>query len=562
MQIRVCSYRLSVLVLLIVLRPWLQSNAQCIPVTGPLPYVESFESGNGNWQAGGNASSWAWGTPSKPVINAASSGSRCWVTGGLTGGSYNSGEASWLQSPCFDFSSLTNPYIRFDLWWETERQYDGAALQYSTDDGLNWQQAVSLPGNCLDSNFYDNNSTVTFLSPLGAGPGWSGNVQSGLGNCLGGGGSGRWLRVAKTLEPLAGKPRVLLRIAFGAGTQCNDFDGIGFDHIRIDEAPANNGSIEFSCLNRTVAFRYDGLYCPQAYTWDFGDPGSGISNSSSLAEPEHLFSSGGRYRVSVTVSGPGNGSFTATSEVYVLATATAQLSRPGCDDEPLGSAVVAVSGADGPYNSLWHTNPEQRGDTIRNLRSGTYRVSVSADGACPVEDSITLISRQPQLVATVVQPPCGSEGGSISLQVSGGTAPYGYAWTPPVSSGTSASGLSTGDYRIVVTDAEGCTADTLIELLEGIPCNGIFFPGAFTPGKPGSNSRFGAAGSLSQVQEFSLSVYNRFGQLVFSARDPQLRWDGAFRGKEQPVGAYVWMTRYRIGNNPQRTRSGTVLLLR
>ncbi len=560
MQNRSCPYRLSLLLLMLL--PILRPFAQCIPLSAAVPYVESFESGNGNWQTGGNASSWEWGIPSKPVINAASAGTRCWVTGGLTGAAYNNGEASWLQSPCFDFSALQHPYVRFDFWWETEQQFDGTALQYSTDDGLNWQQAVSVSGNCLDSNFYDNNTTVTYLSSLGAGPGWSGNVQTGSGNCRGGGGSGRWLRVAKTLEILAGNPRVLLRIAFGAGTQCNDFDGIGFDNIRISEAPANNGAIESSCLNRSVAFRYNGLYCPQTYAWDFGDPASGNVNSSTLAEPEHSFSSGGRYRVRVTVSGPGNGSFTTTTDIYVLALATTQLSRPGCADEPVGSTFVTVLGTDGPYDAAWNTNPQQIGDTARNLSPGTYRVSISADGACPAEDSITLVSRKLQLTATVVEPPCGNEGGSINLQVSGGTSPYSVVWSPPVSTGTSASGLRSGNYLVVVKDAEGCSADSLIEIAEGIPCTGIFFPTAFTPGKPGSNNRFGAVGSLSQLQEFGMNIYNRFGQLVFSSNNPELRWDGTFRGKQQPVGAYVWMARYRIGNNLLRTRSGTVMLLR
>ncbi|HSN62417.1 MAG TPA: hypothetical protein VLR49_15885, partial [Ferruginibacter sp.] len=58
------------------------------------PYNEGFEATDGNWIAGGTSSDWAWGTPTKAVINAAGSGSRCWIIGGLTNSSYNDAENS------------------------------------------------------------------------------------------------------------------------------------------------------------------------------------------------------------------------------------------------------------------------------------------------------------------------------------------------------------------------------------------------------------------------------------------------------------------------------------
>jgi len=58
------------------------SFAQCAVTISNFPYNEDFETSNGNWVAGGTFSDWEWGTPSKPVINAAGSGSRCWIAGG------------------------------------------------------------------------------------------------------------------------------------------------------------------------------------------------------------------------------------------------------------------------------------------------------------------------------------------------------------------------------------------------------------------------------------------------------------------------------------------------
>jgi hypothetical protein len=106
-----------------------QLPAQCGALISTFPYNENFEISQGGWVAGGNASDWAWGTPTKTVINGAGTGTRCWIVGGLTTAFYNLGQRSFVESPCFDFTNLPYPYIHFKIWWETERRFDGSNLQ-------------------------------------------------------------------------------------------------------------------------------------------------------------------------------------------------------------------------------------------------------------------------------------------------------------------------------------------------------------------------------------------------------------------------------------------------
>ena len=68
------------------------SFSQCATPISNFPYREDFETSNGNWVPGGTFSDWTWGTPSKPVINSAGSGSKCWITGGLKNAGYNNEE--------------------------------------------------------------------------------------------------------------------------------------------------------------------------------------------------------------------------------------------------------------------------------------------------------------------------------------------------------------------------------------------------------------------------------------------------------------------------------------
>src|SRR5690606_29019740 len=85
-----------------------QSYGQsCSNPISSFPYLQNFESGAGGWTSGGTSSSWALGAPSGTVINAAASGSNAWVTN-LTG-TYNNNEDSYVQSPCFNMTSLNLP---------------------------------------------------------------------------------------------------------------------------------------------------------------------------------------------------------------------------------------------------------------------------------------------------------------------------------------------------------------------------------------------------------------------------------------------------------------------
>ncbi|MBK6893854.1 MAG: hypothetical protein IPH00_12165 [Flavobacteriales bacterium] len=141
----------------------LNSAAQCGPVIGTFPYSEGFET-SASWVSGGTGNDWAWGTPAHPLINAAGGGTKSWCVGGLTGTFYNNNERSYLESPCFDFTSLNTPRISFKIFWEVERQYDGMTFQYSTDGGLTYSNvgAFNEPANC-NTAYWFNSSNLTNL---------------------------------------------------------------------------------------------------------------------------------------------------------------------------------------------------------------------------------------------------------------------------------------------------------------------------------------------------------------------------------------------------------------
>jgi len=109
------------------------------PVISSFPYLQNFETNEGDWQSGGKNNSWEYGTPGSGKIKGAASGTKAWKTN-LTG-HYNDQEISYLYSPGFAISGLANPTLSFsfsmDLKQCQNKLCDFAYVEYSKD-GNSW----------------------------------------------------------------------------------------------------------------------------------------------------------------------------------------------------------------------------------------------------------------------------------------------------------------------------------------------------------------------------------------------------------------------------------------
>lgn len=125
------------------------------PLVNTFPYLEGFEDNDGYYFGDGQNSSWEYGTPDAINIDRAANGTKAWKT--KIAGAYNANENSYLFSPCFDLSGLSNPMLSFSFFREIENPgdvvYDSAFVEYSTDGGVNWQK-LGQQGDGY--NWYDN----------------------------------------------------------------------------------------------------------------------------------------------------------------------------------------------------------------------------------------------------------------------------------------------------------------------------------------------------------------------------------------------------------------------
>jgi gliding motility-associated-like protein len=76
------------------------------------------------------------------------------------------------------------------------------------------------------------------------------------------------------------------------------------------------------------------------------------------------------------------------------------------------------------------------------------------------------------------------------------------------------------------------------------------------------NDLFGAIGNVNALTSFSLQVFGRWGQLVFSTNNPFEKWDGQQNGIDMDLGVYVFMATYSINNQTAKSKKGTLMIVR
>ena len=119
-----------------------------------------------------------------------------------------------------------------------------------------------------------------------------------------------------------------------------------------------------------------------------------------------------------------------------------------------------------------------------------------------------------------------------------------------------------GYYSVTVNNLNTCPQAVGIRVNYYTDCDDIYFPGAITPNGDGRNDKFGALGNLGAITDYSLYIYNKYGELVFTTRDPLERWDGMYKNKLTGNTSYVWYAKYLLNRRVSKMQKGNLILLR
>lgn len=287
---------------------------------------------------------------------------------------------------------------------------------------------------------------------------------------------------------------------------------------------------------------------------------SGLSSGNYTVTVTDLL--GCQLTASVTIEGP---------DLLQLTTTT---TLTPCVSTNNGSVLLQASGGATPYTysiSSGETPVYIADSVFSQLAPNTYTAYARDANGCDLPTT-TFNIPQPNLLTIDLgetQQVLNNTSLNLNPNITSGI-PTTYTWH--ASSGSlsctdcPAPTLTTGSEPITITleirDADNCAAfDTL--LINIISKTTLLVPSSFSPNGDGINDYFKPI-AQNLVGGYTLQIYNRWGQKIFSSNSnsDSMGWSGFHKEQPAPIGVYVYVIQYTDENNLPQILSGNVFLVR
>ena len=300
------------------------------------------------------------------------------------------------------------------------------------------------------------------------------------------------------------------------------------------------------------------------YSWS---PATGL-NSSTVANPILTPSTTQQYTVTAS-QGPCTASGSVLVTVLPAPVPTVVPAVPVC----YGKSVTLSGGGGGSYSWSPATYLNNTGiadpTVVHPQASITYFLSVTGDNGCTcLKPASVVVSVSPPGILFAGNDTTVAIGQPLQMQAVdvNGTGFSSYSWSPP--DGLNDASVSDPvavlhedeTYTVAAYSDAGCagTGTIRVKVYAGPD---IYVPNAFSPNSDGHNDVLKAIpAGIRQFRYFT--IFDRWGQLVFSTGNSSIGWDGSVDGKMHAPGVFVWQAEgvdYR-GNVVRR--KGTVVLVR
>lgn len=271
----------------------------------------------------------------------------------------------------------------------------------------------------------------------------------------------------------------------------------------------------------------------QSFLWDFAD-----ANVSVATNPIHFYIASGTYNVRLIAYSTDGCRDTVVKPVRVWALPVPVITANGPTEFCDGGVVGLDVNPEG-VSRLWNTGEQTKGILV--FTSGLYTVAVIDQNGCRGEDSFG-VTVYPLPVITVSNDTTISLGEDAPLWANGASS---YVWTPETfldnanSSMPTSSPTSTISYTVTGQDGNGCvsSADVTVAVLVDYNLRPV---NLFTPNADGTNERFFIR-NIDEYPDCRVTVFNRYGNQVFSAKPYLNDWTGTKNNSPLPEGTYYYI---------------------
>ena len=320
-------------------------------------------------------------------------------------------------------------------------------------------------------------------------------------------------------------------------------------------SPVCKGNVSIStnkfppyCVSEGVMLSAEGtgIKGESSYTWTL--PGESIVTGNTLLAKEK-----GKYYVKYY-------SETCTiTDSIVLDIADVPVVDLGADSFICDSSTIQISPSlkGMVSNIIWDDGSNEKIRTIN--QPGSYWIEAS--NVCGLASDTIIITEQHRANVFIGNDTMLCKYDAVSLMnMAGSSSILGYKWNDG-SHNEQLIASKPGIYILEASTHCGIVTDTLIinQKIDDCECF-LYVPNAFSPNNDNRNDVFGIESNC--AVKGTISIFNRWGGLIYSSNDISRGWNGYMGSNGQPAGLYVYHIRYEYINRPgEYIKKGTITLI-
>lgn len=326
-------------------------------------------------------------------------------------------------------------------------------------------------------------------------------------------------------------------------TDANGCSGIATPSVLISPPPVAQANNVTVCVGQNATLTASG---GGSYSWS-----NGSTNSSLQISP----TANTTYTVVVSF-----GSCSDTTSAMVSVTPSPTVSLGNNQTICTGQNIILDAGNSGAAY-LWNTGATTQ--TISISGAGTYWVFVALNN-CSAQDTVSAF------IAPAVQLSDSSLCTSSPIILDPGNGASSYLWSDGSTSQTIS--VETGGIYWVIAMFGNCLSSDSAKITGDGTDGTIYIPNAFTPNEDNLNEIFLAKGT--GISLFGMSIFDRWGNLIFTSDDIDKGWDGKIQGghyllkgdgkEAAQQDVYIWKINYTTQCFPDMIKKemGTVSIVK